>query len=450
MEVVFDGPITTIPPQPPYAPNAVSWLDIVSYARENPREFVLSSISDRERACQFSLKGLQVKISEDDWRVIVSGTLDRFKLVPSHPLEEDETVELATLEILEQRLQTLIKRADEVAKKARQLNYQLSGRTRGIKSRMVSQQQVSQQQPSGSGSGPRPGFHTGSQQQSGLGVGAPYDLHADLLQQFQSPTSQPVTSRTSSIAAAPVMQSNHPSLTPPNPAPPAVTTPSVSSSNNNNNRPSPIQLSESSARESSNPDDQGATTRPLITGRLERLIKGEQIFPPCDRCRRLKVQCVKNLTACSGCTKKHAKCSWKAVTTEELEWLRREATAAAEAEYEYGPLRYSSSRRYRRELLPAEPRESQEPTSGGLPPDERSRPTSRGDYNYSPQEAGGGLPSSSGPPAKMGLDYEQHSEARGNALGLRDHSLLSQVASAATAAADAREAQEAREGRRAT
>ena len=31
------------------------------------------------------------------------------------------------------------------------------------------------------------------------------------------------------------------------------------------------------------------------------------------------MDCIKNLTACLGCTKKHAKCSWKDVSLEELE-----------------------------------------------------------------------------------------------------------------------------------
>ncbi len=51
---------------------------------------------------------------------------------------------------------------------------------------------------------------------------------------------------------------------------------------------------------------------------MESLHRGERILPPCDRCRRLHMDCLKNLTACMGCTKKHAKCSWKDVREEEL------------------------------------------------------------------------------------------------------------------------------------
>jgi hypothetical protein len=51
---------------------------------------------------------------------------------------------------------------------------------------------------------------------------------------------------------------------------------------------------------------------------MESLKKGDRVLPPCDRCRRLHMDCLKNLTACVGCTKKHAKCSWRDVREEEL------------------------------------------------------------------------------------------------------------------------------------
>jgi hypothetical protein len=52
--------------------------------------------------------------------------------------------------------------------------------------------------------------------------------------------------------------------------------------------------------------------------RLESVKRGDRIIPPCDRCRRLQMDCIKNLTACLGCTKKHAKCSWEKVRIEEI------------------------------------------------------------------------------------------------------------------------------------
>lgn len=64
-------------------------------------------------------------------------------------------------------------------------------------------------------------------------------------------------------------------------------------------------------------DDSGPYKGEMVN-RMELLQRGDRIVPPCDRCRRLHMDCLKNLTACMGCTRKHAKCSWKDVNDEEL------------------------------------------------------------------------------------------------------------------------------------
>ncbi|KAF2228700.1 hypothetical protein EV356DRAFT_537871 [Viridothelium virens] len=64
--------------------------------------------------------------------------------------------------------------------------------------------------------------------------------------------------------------------------------------------------------------DEGPYKAAMVS-RMETLQKGDRILPPCDRCRRLHMDCLKNLTACMGCTKKHAKCSWREVKPEELQ-----------------------------------------------------------------------------------------------------------------------------------
>ena len=64
-------------------------------------------------------------------------------------------------------------------------------------------------------------------------------------------------------------------------------------------------------------DDSGPYKAEMVA-RMEQLLRGDRIMPPCDRCRRLHMDCLKNLTACMGCTKKHAKCSWKDVLDDEL------------------------------------------------------------------------------------------------------------------------------------
>lgn len=305
MEGAFEGSITTTPPQNQFTPDPVTWLDIVDFAKSHPQEFKLSSTPNGLRYCQFSLRGAQVEIGEDDWRLIVSGALDRFRLVPPQPLEEDETAELATLEILEQRLQVLIKKADEVARKARQLNYHLSGRKASIHARHPSQQ------PSSTS-----GFQSVNTTRH-IGANPGYDLHADLIQQFMSPTPQPANHRVPSATSIP-----------PTPIPVSTTSSIQQHTVISNSRPSPGYASESTVR------DNEEEYRALVATRIEKMARGEVIRPPCDRCRRLKTQCIKHLTACQGCTKKHTKCTWKKLTEEEVTLLKGEASGEGDEEEE--------------------------------------------------------------------------------------------------------------------
>lgn len=64
--------------------------------------------------------------------------------------------------------------------------------------------------------------------------------------------------------------------------------------------------------------DDGGPFKLEMVARMEELQRGERVAPPCDRCRRLHMDCLKNLTACMGCTKKHAKCSWRDVKEDEI------------------------------------------------------------------------------------------------------------------------------------
>lgn len=68
--------------------------------------------------------------------------------------------------------------------------------------------------------------------------------------------------------------------------------------------------------------DDGCPYKLEMVAQMEELQRGNRIMPPCDRCRRLHMDCLKNLTACMGCTKKHAKCTWKDVREEELHEVR--------------------------------------------------------------------------------------------------------------------------------
>ena len=86
-----------------------------------------------------------------------------------------------------------------------------------------------------------------------------------------------------------------------------VPIPNTPSSLLNFNRPSPADRF----------DDSGPYKAEMLA-RMDQLQRGDRVLPPCDRCRRLHMDCLKNLTACQGCTRKHAKCSWKDVTDQEL------------------------------------------------------------------------------------------------------------------------------------
>lgn len=353
MEGAFEGPII-VNTSPSFGSCPVSWLDIVTFAKTNPDQFVLTTSSDGQRSCQFVLHGLHVEILEDDWRLIVNGALDRFSFVSTSPLEEDETAELATVDILEERLQVLIKRADEVAKRARQLNYHLSGRKAAIKARHATT---------------NASFHQSSSIRPTNGPGTAYDLHADLLQQFLSPmSSQPHAPRPTFRHGRDTTRNHQPYA--------HRTADHYRHPNTGRTNKSPISaVGQGGAhKDSLDPPD---VHRPIVTSRIERLSKGDVIYPPCDRCRRLKTPCIKHLTACQGCTKRHARCGWRGITEDEIAWLEREANHAAErdAETNGASSAYASGSRY--DVVHDEIRHTTDDPVGSIR-GAGSRPTSRG------------------------------------------------------------------------
>ncbi|KAF5972488.1 hypothetical protein FCOIX_9326 [Fusarium coicis] len=255
IEKFFDGPIKTTPLQP--FSNPISWLDVVSFARSNPKDFTLVQKADGTRCCQFVVKGSQVEIMEDDWRLVWSGALDRFPL--DHPLEEDETAELATLDILEQRTSILYKKADEVAARARILNHRLGQRKQDIRRRRSTQDTPpSRYQPTNStGSG-------SSHLTANFSAG--YDLHADLLQQFLAASASPPPSRSTSVTGIPITTLSQPS-------------PSHSVTHSQAHGP---RYSGHAAETTMQPvmDSRETAFRSLITQRTDQLGKGDVINPP--------------------------------------------------------------------------------------------------------------------------------------------------------------------------
>ncbi|KJZ71305.1 hypothetical protein HIM_09315 [Hirsutella minnesotensis 3608] len=305
IEKFFDGPIRTSSSQPYSTP--ISWLDIVSHAKANPNNFVLTTMPDGARGCHFICKGVRTEITEDDWRLISSGALDRFPL--ERPFEEDETAELATLDILEQRASILYKKADEVAARARILHHKLGHRRSDLMRRR-------QAQDGGSAR-----FHAVNQPTRPSSFTPCYDLHADLLQQYTASPSNACAQPSQSTSGAGVSAASLVPLSPSMSSPQQHQVHRLSGQSG--------RLSVGTAVDAGAPreavDHGNEVYRALITQNTDKLAKGEIIYPPCDRCRRLRLQCTKHLTACQGCTKKHAKCSWKTLTDDEMARLRTDA-----------------------------------------------------------------------------------------------------------------------------
>ncbi|KID95912.1 hypothetical protein MAJ_08130, partial [Metarhizium majus ARSEF 297] len=285
IEKFFDGPIKTSSSQPVSAP--ISWLDVVAFAKASPGEFSLTTMPDGSRCCRFSYNGVLAEITEDDWRLISSGALDRFPL--EHPFEEDETAELATLDILEQRASILYKKADEVAARARILHHRLGHRKNDLSRRRSQDIGGPRHQPT----------NTPGRQHS---FSPSYDLHADLLQQFLTMAPSNIKPQSASDAGLSAINLG--------PSSPSVHSPHHHQHrlSTQSSRPPGGTLLDNQMVNSA--ESRGEILRSLICQSTDRLSKGNVINPPCDRCRRLRLPCIKHLTACQGCTKKHAKCSW--------------------------------------------------------------------------------------------------------------------------------------------
>ncbi|QSZ34639.1 hypothetical protein DSL72_007493 [Monilinia vaccinii-corymbosi] len=293
-EKLFDGPIKVIQSSYALEQTPITWLDIVSFARSNPADFGLSDNLHGLKICRFWINGGQIEISEDDYRLIMSGAPER--MIPSQPVPDDEASELGTLLILENRLSMLIKKADAVASQARKLNYHLKGRKNAIMARKSPDQTSDSSLPFPS----QPFAAINRGRSPCLLNGETAKLQQDLLEQFHSPN------RRQSLPSQP--RSKQPRL-------------------NNSEHPSfhafnghPGSDNQRVSQPPSNSDDGiEGQYRILMAARIEKLHKGDPITPPCDRCRRLGFTCTKNMTACAACTKKHAKCSWKDLKNGELE-----------------------------------------------------------------------------------------------------------------------------------
>ncbi|KAI9849880.1 MAG: hypothetical protein M1837_000094 [Sclerophora amabilis] len=120
-----------------------------------------------------------------------------------------------------------------------------------------------------------------------------------------------------------------------------------SKSSSNSNKPLPT------------PAEDGGPYKARMLNRVEQLSRGERIEPPCDRCRRLRIECSKNLTACMGCTKKHAKCSWKDVRAEEFVRSRDASEGDGDVDVEGRPEQGGEEREQERDSEPEQEQEQE-------------------------------------------------------------------------------------------
>ncbi|MCJ1420926.1 hypothetical protein MMC32_007286 [Xylographa parallela] len=366
-ERLFEGPPRVLKSHGKEGTN-VTWLDVVEFARHKPEQFNLEKMRDGVRVCQFYTKQCRVEISEEDFVLIHSGMPQ--KLIPPQPIAEDEEKELGTLEILEKNIGQLVQLTDQ-GKLARQLNHRLRNRKNAIVSRREaeafpaaengaaraspsaaesSEPNVSNNQERGDSNSPTSGFVavnsrpalTSHNSSSAFGFDVPKAQHAvsmngksyhgssassatraELMSYFNN-----VRERSNDGNSA----TDHDGLRASSSAPRLHSSSKPKSRPGNDiadyanillNSASPVAIPNTPSNLQYKPpvvekfDDSGPYKAEMLS-RMDSMQRGDRVMPPCDRCRRLHMDCLKNLTACQGCTKKHAKCSWKDVTEQEL------------------------------------------------------------------------------------------------------------------------------------
>ncbi|KAK8211081.1 hypothetical protein IWZ01DRAFT_542030 [Phyllosticta capitalensis] len=369
-ERLFDGPPKVLKSHGKDGAT-VTWLDVVDFARNKPEQFTLGQMSEGLRVCQFYTKQCRVQISEEDFVLISSGIPQ--KMIPPQPIVEDEEKELGTLEILEKNLAQVCQLADQVAARTRQLNHRLKGRKQAILDRRATNTPAAVRASSPSNVALMNGLGQNasaalaalnkSPSQGGFVAvntrpppesngpessrnGASPATHTDLMSKFTTvsdrrgqPSSNGEHLRRGSGAS--LLSTSGQSSSGAKAARPTSATAGPAGSNGlpyteaeysqmllSNASPIPIPSTPANllsygaragtAFPQSTEKDDGGPFKAEMVARMESLSKGERILPPCDRCRRLHMDCLKNLTACMGCTKKHAKCSWKEVREPEL------------------------------------------------------------------------------------------------------------------------------------
>ncbi|KAK5128853.1 hypothetical protein LTR85_000186 [Meristemomyces frigidus] len=376
--------------------HTITWLEVIEFARSHPSQFTLSTFSEGKRVCQFYYpqKQLRVQISEEDFLFINSGRCQ--ELIPPLPIWEDEEKEVGTCDVLEGKLKELTNAADMVAARTRQLSHRLKGRRAAILERRAEggsgtpakagavQTTTAPPTPSASGF---VAVNAANGKPSGDSDSASFaNVRSELLRHFESlPHNQNQGrphSRHHSMTAYPEPTQHHAdhaldqagtvdtaasTTSSLSPVPPGLTheTYGHQPSEFAASRPTATHYSSShrpSLSMGGHPYNVGHTPskhnfsrplppalestqpfRPLCQAHMDALPRGQRVMPPCDRCRRLRMDCVKNLTSCAGCTKKHARCHWRDVSRDELgelDHLMDSAYANDAASGAYSPVLY--------------------------------------------------------------------------------------------------------------
>ncbi|MCJ1285838.1 hypothetical protein MMC26_005179 [Xylographa opegraphella] len=367
-ERLFEGPPRVLKSHGKEGTN-VTWLDVVDFARHKPEQFNLEKMRDGIRVCQFYTKQCRVEISEEDYVLIHSGMPQR--LIPPQPIAEDEEKELGTLEILEKNIGQLVQLTDQVAGRARQLNHRIRNRKNAIVSRREaeafpaaengaaraspsaadgSEHNVADNRERRDSNSPTSGFVavnsrpvlTSNNSSNAFGFDASKVQHAVSMngKSYHGSSASPAT-RTELMNYFNNMReranegnsaNDHDGFRASSSAPRLHSSSKPKSRHGNDiadyanillnsaspvaipNTPSNLQYKVPMAEKF---DDSGPYKAEMLS-RMDSMQRGDRVMPPCDRCRRLHMDCRKNLTACQGCTKKHAKCSWKDVSEQEL------------------------------------------------------------------------------------------------------------------------------------
>ncbi|KAL4954244.1 hypothetical protein BDW69DRAFT_163524 [Aspergillus filifer] len=393
-ERLFDGPPRVLKSHGKDTPN-VTWLDVVEFAKAKPEQFNLEKTRNGVRVCQFYTKQSRVEISEEDFVLIDSGMPQKMiPPQPIIEDEEKELGALEILEKNLQQIVQVADQVSARARQlnhrlknrrtaivSRRENDVTLHTSRPPAAHSQTQPHLPQQRSmspawreangashnplngnrnghaSSNAQSPSTGFVAVNTTRPGAeGVPEENNLSSQFLFSHSNTDNVTIINGTSIKGASPTTRAElmKKFFTTQDRQVRAGYEETAGSTNRQSSRPRP-RVSEAAdynmyaptsatvaipntptsllppPKSHHHEKDDGGPFKIEMVARMEELQRGDRIMPPCDRCRRLHMDCLKNLTACMGCTKKHAKCSWRDVKEEELREAQRAERENAEA-----------------------------------------------------------------------------------------------------------------------